>query len=306
MSKKYEGKKKKRELIFDDNVEEQDVTVSGDEQDAEETIKKAKEISSRNRTDVKVKIGDEETTVTKEAEELVEKFASKAQQRFFYAKANEKGKEGKKFKKYAKEFSKDMDKEDWKELPDKVEKEQENLEEQVKKGDRVVLKKMDDPYTKLTSGDEGTVDHIDDLGQIHVKWDAGSTLALIPGEDEFDVIQEWTITEDEILSHIKETTNPKMTKGELLEMLKESNKVVEENVIKKGDFYKLVKETMSPEAMQDFQAFHGQDLFDLDGENKKLEKKQKKKKKKKNKNKIVNPFNMSNTMGVSYRNLKKR
>ena len=54
---------------------------------------------------------------------IEEKFASKAQQRFFYAKANEKGKpkkEKKKWGKWAKEFS---DKTNYDEIPDKVEKE---------------------------------------------------------------------------------------------------------------------------------------------------------------------------------------
>jgi Fe-S cluster assembly scaffold protein SufB len=56
---------------------------------------------------------------------IEEKFASKAQQRFFYAKANEKGKpnkEKKKWSKWAKEFS---DKTDYDKIPDKVEKEEE-------------------------------------------------------------------------------------------------------------------------------------------------------------------------------------
>ena len=56
---------------------------------------------------------------------IEEKFASKAQQRFFYAKANEKGKpkkEKKKWSKWAKEFS---DKTDYDEIPDKVKKEEE-------------------------------------------------------------------------------------------------------------------------------------------------------------------------------------
>jgi hypothetical protein len=56
---------------------------------------------------------------------IEEKFASKAQQRFFYAKANEKGKpkkEKKKWSKWAKEFSDDTD---YSKIPDKVEKEEE-------------------------------------------------------------------------------------------------------------------------------------------------------------------------------------
>ena len=34
-------------------------------------------------------------------------------------------------------------------------------------------------------GTKGTVSHVDDLGQIGVKWDSGSSLSLIPGEDSF-------------------------------------------------------------------------------------------------------------------------
>jgi len=60
-----------------------------------------------------------ETHITKK--DLMEKFASKAQARYFYAKANEPGKEGKKWKKYAKEFSDDT--KDFDSLPEKVKKE---------------------------------------------------------------------------------------------------------------------------------------------------------------------------------------
>ena len=50
---------------------------------------------------------------------IEEKFASKAQQRFFYAQAGKGGKKGKKWAKWAKEFS---NKTDYDEIPDKVEK----------------------------------------------------------------------------------------------------------------------------------------------------------------------------------------
>lgn len=55
---------------------------------------------------------------------IEEKFASKSQQRFFFAKANEKGKpnkEKKKWGKWAKEFS---DKTNYNKIPDKIEKEE--------------------------------------------------------------------------------------------------------------------------------------------------------------------------------------
>lgn len=52
-------------------------------------------------------------------------------------------------------------------------------------GTRVELIDMDDPFATLKEGDQGTVEMIDDLGQIHVRWDTGSGLALIPGIDRF-------------------------------------------------------------------------------------------------------------------------
>ena len=55
-------------------------------------------------------------------------------------------------------------------------------------GKRVRLSYTSDEYTELKPGDEGTVDYIDDAGTIFVKWDRGSVLGLIPGEDKFVVI----------------------------------------------------------------------------------------------------------------------
>ena len=52
-------------------------------------------------------------------------------------------------------------------------------------GSRVELIRMDDPYTHLHEGDQGTVTGVDDMGQIMVNWDRNSSLSLIPGEDEF-------------------------------------------------------------------------------------------------------------------------
>ena len=57
------------------------------------------------------------------------------------------------------------------------------LREQYPKGTRVELVYMDDPYTKLTTGDKGTVIHVDDIGTVHINWDCGSTLGAVYGED---------------------------------------------------------------------------------------------------------------------------
>lgn len=56
-------------------------------------------------------------------------------------------------------------------------------------GDIVKLVYTTDPYTTLKCGDEGTVTYIDDMGTVFVKWDNGSRLGLIPGEDQWAIIR---------------------------------------------------------------------------------------------------------------------
>lgn len=50
-------------------------------------------------------------------------------------------------------------------------------------GCRVELVRLDDPYSKLTPGERGTVVAVDDAGTVFVKWDSGSTLGVIYGVD---------------------------------------------------------------------------------------------------------------------------
>ena len=58
------------------------------------------------------------------------------------------------------------------------------LREYYTSGTRVMLIRMSDPYTNLRQGDLGTVTMVDDIGTIHVKWDRGSMLGVVFGEDE--------------------------------------------------------------------------------------------------------------------------
>jgi hypothetical protein len=58
----------------------------------------------------------------------------------------------------------------------------------MNKGDRIRLIHTADPYTRLMRGDEGTVTSIDGMGTVHVKWDNGSSLGLIPREDSWEVV----------------------------------------------------------------------------------------------------------------------
>ena len=52
-------------------------------------------------------------------------------------------------------------------------------------GTRLCLINMDDPYAPVPAGTRGTVDLVDDIGQIHMSWDNGRTLALVPEVDSF-------------------------------------------------------------------------------------------------------------------------
>ena len=55
-------------------------------------------------------------------------------------------------------------------------------------GTRIELDHMDD-IRPVPPGTKGTVVHVDDVGTIHIEWDNGRRLGVIPGEDSFHVIK---------------------------------------------------------------------------------------------------------------------
>lgn len=63
-------------------------------------------------------------------------------------------------------------------------------------GTRVMLDHMDDKYA-VPDGTRGTVDHVDDAGQIHMKWDNGRTLALVPQVDSFRKLTKQELLEEQ-------------------------------------------------------------------------------------------------------------
>ena len=64
-------------------------------------------------------------------------------------------------------------------------KQLEYLRGQYPSGTRVELISMNDPYSKLRTGDQGTITFFDDIGTAFVDWDCGSCLGLVFGEDSF-------------------------------------------------------------------------------------------------------------------------
>lgn len=66
----------------------------------------------------------------------------------------------------------------------------ENIRKRYLPGTRIMLEYMADDPRPIPSGTKGTVEHVDDMAMIHVRWDNGRKLAVIPGEDSFQIIKE--------------------------------------------------------------------------------------------------------------------
>lgn len=69
-------------------------------------------------------------------------------------------------------------------------KEVEKIKEQYPIGTRIELIHMDDPYAPIEPGVQGVIEGVDDAGTLHMKWDNGRPLGIVPGEDHFKVIGE--------------------------------------------------------------------------------------------------------------------
>lgn len=67
---------------------------------------------------------------------------------------------------------------------DKEKMKAKRLREMYPKGTKVVLESMEGER-QMPDGLKGEVYCVDDAGQIHVQWENGSTLALVPGVDSF-------------------------------------------------------------------------------------------------------------------------
>lgn len=63
----------------------------------------------------------------------------------------------------------------------------EHIKEQYPKGTSIHLHNMEGEQS-IPPGSRGFVDHVDDIGQIHMKWENGSSLALNPEEDQFAIV----------------------------------------------------------------------------------------------------------------------
>lgn len=72
----------------------------------------------------------------------------------------------------------------------------ERMQKLYPEGTRLLLNSMNDPYAPVPPGTRGTVDFVDDAGQIHMKWDNGRTLAIVPSEDDFRKLTDEELAEE--------------------------------------------------------------------------------------------------------------
>lgn len=59
----------------------------------------------------------------------------------------------------------------------------------AKEGMRIRMVSMMDDPNPIASGEEGTIRLIDGMGVIHVNWDNGRTLGVIPGVDQYELVE---------------------------------------------------------------------------------------------------------------------
>lgn len=84
-------------------------------------------------------------------------------------------------------------------------KEVEALRKKYPKGTRVELVSLEDPYSRLPEGTRGTVDAVDDIGTIHVRWDNGSGLGIVPGVDTVRKVAEISGSLKEQILQVRDT-----------------------------------------------------------------------------------------------------
>ncbi|MFF0676872.1 DUF4314 domain-containing protein [Staphylococcus xylosus] len=64
----------------------------------------------------------------------------------------------------------------------------EKLKRELPEGTRIELIHINDDFCKLMKGDKGTVECVDDIGQIHVQFDDSIRIGLDIEEDSFVTI----------------------------------------------------------------------------------------------------------------------
>ena len=73
---------------------------------------------------------------------------------------------------------------------------------QYPQGTRLQLVDMEDPYSPVPPGMRGTVQFVDDAGQVHMIWDNGRTLSIVPEVDHFRKLNDTERKAEECTSQV--------------------------------------------------------------------------------------------------------
>lgn len=65
-------------------------------------------------------------------------------------------------------------------------------------GTRLKLIAMGEDPLPIPPGTRGTVSYVDDMGTIHMNWDNGRTLGLVPGEDYFRNLTQEEVQQEQL------------------------------------------------------------------------------------------------------------
>jgi len=93
------------------------------------------------------------------------------------------------------------------------------IKEKYKPGMKIkLLKDMKFDEQPIKAGEIGVVDHVDDLGTIHMNWKSGSSLGIIPEIDEFEIVEKIKVIMLEVDKdpYVKEIYNTLEDKQELV------------------------------------------------------------------------------------------
>jgi hypothetical protein len=72
-------------------------------------------------------------------------------------------------------------------------------------GTRLYLSYMSDKYAPVPPGTRGTVEYVDDMDNIHMRWDNNRSLALVPDEDSFRKLTDEELAEEELANSQEES-----------------------------------------------------------------------------------------------------
>jgi hypothetical protein len=98
-------------------------------------------------------------------------------------------------------------------------------------GKRIRMINMSDDPNPIPSGEEGEVVHIDSTGTLHVQWDNGRRLGVIPGEDEYEIIDD--VMEENWMDNYRSMNTPDED-GEY-QIIKSGSRSIPYYVIEKTD-----------------------------------------------------------------------